>query len=120
MRISCWRSDVCSSDLEIVGEARHPGHVEMGGGRDPLGPYARIVDRRGHQPPHRIIIVGVDEQRAVMLVDIIFAPRLARGDEDRRGGGVARGNEPHFVRSEERRVGKVWVSTFSSWWSPYH
>src|SRR3546814_17715139 len=33
-----------------------------------------------------------------MLVDIIFAPRLARGDEDRRGGGVARGNEPHFAR----------------------
>src|SRR3546814_15773928 len=24
------------------------------------------------------------------------------------------------IRSEERRVGKEWVSTCRSWWSPYH
>src|SRR3546814_18094268 len=62
-------------DHEIVGEARHPGHVEMGGGRDPHGPYARIVERRGHQPPHRIITVGVDSPGAVMLVEHLFTPR---------------------------------------------
>src|SRR3546814_10928466 len=28
--------------------------------------------------------------------------------------------EAHIFRSEERRVGKEWVSTCSSRWSPYH
>src|SRR3546814_14205626 len=37
--------------------------------------------------------------------------------------GVWTGQEPVFespVRSEERRVGKEWVSTCRSRWSPYH
>src|SRR3546814_12596711 len=34
--------------------------------------------------------------------------------------GNARGDAPHRVRSEERRVGKECVSTCRSRWSPYH
>src|SRR3546814_16984835 len=36
------------------------------------------------------------------------------------GHGVGRGLDPDQPRSEERRVGKEWVSTFRSCWSPYH
>src|SRR3546814_16634747 len=32
----------------------------------------------------------------------------------------AAGKRARFVRSEERRVGKEWVSTCRSRWSPYH
>src|SRR3546814_14153764 len=33
---------------------------------------------------------------------------------------AAAGVAVHVVRSEERRVGKEWVRTGRSWWSPYH
>ena len=72
-------------DDEEVAEAVDPGHVEMratGAISSVHSPGASIA--RGAQPEIRVGVVGVDEQRAVMLVDVIFAPDLARRDEDRR------------------------------------
>src|SRR3546814_19589655 len=125
MRSSDWRSDVCSSDLLIggdVGERKvrqleEPGHedalhVDMsvrelavgvvgerttrGGGR-----AARALDRAGDGP-------------AAAAVDDVEG---AHGEHAREVGvgdvELARG------RSEERRVGKEWVSTGRSRGVPY-
>src|SRR3546814_4401255 len=91
MRISDWSSDVCSSDLEDVGEDRQRGgHHERGtqahdaaGGDDHRGGIGHRGDQRA------------DEEEA---------------EADLQGA----------LRSEERRVGKECVSKCRSRWSPYH
>src|SRR3546814_11573914 len=55
--------------------------------------------------------------RADQLVERVMPPNILAHQLDRarrraEGGGVG--------RSEERRVGKEWVSTCRSRWSPYH
>src|SRR3546814_11879175 len=45
----------------------------------------------------------------------------ARGNWQDKVEGLAAGDDDYVVkRSEERRVGKEWVSTFRSRWSPEH
>src|SRR3546814_6999365 len=101
MRISDWSSDVCSSDLR-----RHllPGPLEV----DLRQALRRR--RRGREgqvdvlPDPLVVILGevgrIGDRREVRrLVEVV------RRDED---------------RSEERRVGKEWVSTCRSRWSPDH
>src|SRR3546814_4665749 len=61
MRISDWSSDVCSSDL----------------------PFPRRFNSCCGQPEVGTSVVGVDEKNAVMLIHVIFAARLARGDKAR-------------------------------------
>src|SRR3546814_998479 len=101
MRISDWSSDVCSSDLQWLG-GRRPGeerayprylvsHFLRGGYVD-----VPAVCRRRSRAEHHLLL---QEQ----------GPR--------RGGQRER---PHLRRSEERRVGKVCVSTCRSRWSPYN
>src|SRR3546814_20306985 len=98
MRISDWSSDVCSSDL-FQNQKRRVGFV---------------VDEYG------------DIQGLVTLEDILEevvgeftsdpATRIKNVYADADGSYRVSGS----VRSEERRVGKVCVSTCRSRWSPYH
>src|SRR3546814_19075308 len=111
MRISDWRSDVCSSDL------------------------AR--DRLRQQAPLEKLDTTLPVRSARRLPPSFQAAELAKGSPT----GVAissikrLGHTPLSIarvvsrtllpqtlcqRSEERRVGKECVSTCSSRWSPYH
>src|SRR3546814_11047773 len=105
MRISDWSSDVCSSDLQRA------------------------------QPPEHLRAVAV-EQRVDELMDARLDSaelRRDRGDVDRlvlrrlRGELLDGARELAQIRaarlderSEERRVGKEWVSTCRSRWAPDH
>src|SRR3546814_19124228 len=91
MRISDWSSDVCSSDLQS----------RRSTDRRPEG-------RRGDRA-HRVRLVDSDHADA-------DGERVElRGNPS---GRVRR--RPSAQRSEERRVGKEWVSQCRSRGSPYH
>src|SRR3546814_20004647 len=99
MRISDWSSDVCSSDLMLRGlaailEAHH---------------QVLLLDEAIEAAvslSHRYIPARQLPDKAVALLDTACA-RVAVSQ--------------HAVpRSEERRVGKEWVSTCRSRWSPDH
>src|SRR3546814_17464585 len=98
MRISDWSSDVCSSDLGLIGlqldqlERRIVIALEEGFGA-PIGGDRLDGEGRARLPVYHTRQTPDIELRA------------------RRIG---------FVRSEERRVGKEGVSTCRSRWSPYH
>src|SRR3546814_13135803 len=93
MRISDWSSDVCSSDL-LQAPAHRPEPP-----RALEREHPRELRQRQHLDRHRP--AGLVRERA-------GAARLA--------GHMRR----HRERSEERRVGKEWVSTCRSRWSPFH
>src|SRR3546814_1361308 len=95
MRISDWSSDVCSSDL--LGRDR---------GRDKLAGGGVIVQSL-EQPVHPCRNGGAAHRRHLAGLRDIGDGQNARHDLSR-------------YRSEERRVGKEWVSTCRSRWSPYH
>src|SRR3546814_12348461 len=94
MRISDWSSDVCSSDLGVGHRSAHRDDSAFTGPLQPEGP--RAVSALGELATH----VG-------RYVTDAWHPIL----ENR---------VVHEHRSEERRVGKEWVSTCRSRWSPYH
>src|SRR3546814_21094737 len=101
MRISDWSSDVCSSDLRLV----PPLELEKN--------QAPEVNRRaGSGGP----LVWVS--RHLGNADRSLAFRIGR----RTAGDAPQLNihgRRKRARSEERRVGKEWVSTCRSRWSPY-
>src|SRR3546814_16736229 len=104
--------------------------------------FARRRDAGGGDAEIGVGVVGVDVERALALVDVIFAPLLPRRDEQRRRFGIVGGDQIDLARlviagrdddiivrrrladadarSEERRVGKECVSTCRSRWAPYH
>src|SRR3546814_11906141 len=94
MRISDWSSDVCSSDLHI---ARPPARAAPT--RDLRGGVEHGPRDTAHRHP------------------VIFGPNAVQNGERQRQIAQRLGLHP---RSEERRVGKEWVSTCRSRWSPYH
>src|SRR3546814_11326139 len=109
MRISDWSSDVCSSDLEkaarddpdpigmdFVEESAFDGTMGMG---HTLGADHDMIC--GHEV---IGLTGLDERMTFLSeAQIFLLVEPLRLD----------------ARSEERRVGKVCVSTCISRWSPY-
>src|SRR3546814_11411144 len=97
MRISDWSSDVCSSDLRGQGVA-----------------FARavLVDEL-HQVEQRAAARALQEEQVVGAAHRRVSLAQARAPGLGRAGQGLR-------RSEERRVGKEWVSTCRSRWSPYH
>src|SRR3546814_20694153 len=99
MRISDWSSDVCSSDLEAVGD-RHADVVE------------EQLRRIGLVLPDLVEVAAALETFAVGF-DEHDRPALPR----RLDLGIGLDADE---RSEERRVGKECVSTCRSRWSPYH
>src|SRR3546814_5524303 len=94
MRISDWSSDVCSSDLTMMGrDAERQQLALVRGDAAQREPDQRPARRRPRDQP-----VG------------------ARHGEDL----AQHVGSPGIERSEERRVGKECVSTCRSRWSPYH
>src|SRR3546814_7340082 len=96
MRISDWSSDVCSSDLRVRGEI---GKAVVGQDGTVTGLLIALL-ARGH-----VLLEGVPGVAKTLLV---------------RSFSHALGLDTKRIRSEERRVGKEWVSTCSYRWSPYH
>src|SRR3546814_16048231 len=101
MRISDWSSDVCSSDLVgRLAAIRHPDMEEL--------------MNRNNSSEYRYDIDGL---RAIAVTSVVifhlFHNALSRG---------FLGVDIFFVisRSEERSVGKEWVRTCRSRWSPDH
>src|SRR3546814_17630932 len=112
MRISDWSSDVCSSDLEVDDDERE--EQRRRGERQLAGPRVRhaheeflavqfLRDRDVPRQPanHRI---ARDVHRLFAREQHLDPGEAEEGGED---------------RSEERRVGKEWVSTCQYRWSPY-
>src|SRR3546814_14980472 len=99
MRISDWSSDVCSSDLSGVkqGSLRATGLRKVYNGRT----------------------VVQDVSLSVVSGEVVglLGPN---GAGKTTSFYMIVGLVPADARSEERRVGKEWVSTFRSRWSPYH
>src|SRR3546814_15151256 len=97
MRISDWSSDVCSSDLDRDVWVFGYGSLMWNPGFAFLERQPALL--RGY---HRAFCIYSEHYRGTRE-----RPGLVLGLD--RGG-----------RSEERRVGKVCVSTCRSRWSPYH
>src|SRR3546814_18508537 len=100
MRISDWSSDVCSSDL--------------------AADATETIERARQHRPDVVVLdlvmtgsVGLSTARAlladepfrpVLVISSLFDPMI---------------EQEAISRSEERRVGKEWVSKCRSGWSPY-
>src|SRR3546814_11774374 len=109
MRISDWSSDVCSSDLQakaIAAVAAKAGLSEL---------------------VRRFLGVTAANRRLFAIADIIAAFRALR--RHHRGEAIAEvvsavplddAQLAQLKRSEERRVGKEWVSTVRYRWWPSH
>src|SRR3546814_8352551 len=99
-RISDWSSDVCSSDLWRGDRRGAAGDAHGAVGR------TRGPARRAFRPP------AADARRQRW--------QGAQGAIRRRRAEEALRLAPPDRRSEERRVGKEFVSTCRSRWAPYH
>src|SRR3546814_12070712 len=103
MRISDWSSDVCSSDLEKVGELRMLPAREFPTDKEGIETFRKRY--RDHFPG--------DLSRSRIYADV---------SKGMMPGGIESWLPLFFndgTRSEERRVGKECVSTCRSRWSPY-
>src|SRR3546814_11869581 len=115
MRISDWSSDVCSSDLVT------PIDVVFNVPQDRVGEIRARADQ-GVLPA-----VALDRTRTTALatgnfltldnqVDVTTGTVRAKARFANADGALF----PNQFRSDERRVGKEWVSTCRTRWSPYH
>src|SRR3546814_1287882 len=95
MRISDWSSDVCSSDLNVI---------EYN--------YYSVKTARDSNMRHRPVGLGV-----MGFNDALYKKRLPY-ESDAAIQFADESMEAISYRSEERRVGKEWVSTCRSRWSP--
>src|SRR3546814_14153572 len=106
MRISNWSSEVCSSDLldhfaQLMAEGRSTDESDFGF--------------------HMAIAAATNNSRFKTFLEHIGRRMIPRVKFRTVMGGVdPLPNRDHTIRSEERRVGKEWVSTCRSRWSPYH
>src|SRR3546814_11812378 len=120
MRISDWSSDVCSSDLMGVAE---PAHREDRSRRDQR--QAASAAEVGVEPRDAPRVGGPLDGKG-RAVEMLFGPSLACDVADDHGTPVpgmavvvvVAVEEQRAIgeRSEERRVGKEWVSTCRSRW----
>src|SRR3546814_14792653 len=101
MRISDWSSDVGSSDLIEEGLLRFLRQLRLRG--DERVPREFDVGKVGGVLFLGLVAVDLDLAQARVGI-----------------GRVLRHQWCDAQRSEERRVGKEWVSTCRSRWSPYH
>src|SRR3546814_21018092 len=107
MRISDWSSDVCSSDL--IPALRQSGTYwwhSHSGLQEQAGHYGPIVvDPAGTDP------VQADRDYVLLLSEFTPLHPHTIMDKLKKGEGYF-----NYQRSEERRVGKEWVSTCRSRW----
>src|SRR3546814_15257794 len=105
MSISDWSSDVCSSDLFLIGcsFSFEEALVEDG---IPL----RHIDEGTNVPMYRTSIQT--QPAGPFRGPLVVSMRPLKPADAIRAVQI--------TRSEERRVGKASVSTCSSRWSPYH
>src|SRR3546814_3029661 len=104
MRISDWSSDVCSSDLGVDRDVATRGDDPVEGG----AVHDQVLEHR-----ERVGTPRLDRDRVAVL----------EGTHVELAGGGHLGPVRLAVdhqRSEESRVGKEWVSTCRSRWSPYY
>src|SRR3546814_15155395 len=97
MRISDWSSDVCSSDL---------------GKNDAAD--AEAICEAVTRPTMRFVAVKTPEQQSVMMLGAANAQPTTHPAVERNAGAPLGVRD----RSEERRVGKEWVSPCTSRWVP--
>src|SRR3546814_20327386 len=124
MRISDWSSDVCSSDLHVLSDQsgqilewprHHHQRAARVGGCLPET-LVRRQDRALHawRELHGLLLVENLRQRR---------DRNVGAPADRLSSHPAGPSQPCDARlpptSEARRVGKEWVRTCRSGWSPY-
>src|SRR3546814_3419993 len=123
MRISYWSSDVCSSDL--FAERRYAGSKDRRAVRDLVYATIRLLGERPESGRQAIVALArADPAVAAMIDGSPHAPPPIDPAEPGSTGGIA----PAWLidrlqrsgRSEERRVGKEWVTTCRSRWSPCH
>src|SRR3546814_8785041 len=113
MRISDWSSDVCSSDLTSASSGEAIDVDGSGWTASLEAGYPLPLSANWTLEPQAQLLcqqVKLDD-RADSFSTIDFAT-----------GDVLTGRAGLRLqgRSEERRVGKEWVSTCRSRWSPYH
>src|SRR3546814_15941489 len=103
MRISDWSSDVCSSDLVLV-------------------LHAQLFEQAQRKIIVRILVVGFTQRIAQVIIAALagqFKQAVtALGNACRQIAVHEATAHNQIVRSEERRVGKEWVSRGRSRWAP--
>src|SRR3546814_15822638 len=110
MRISDWSSDVCSSDLVTVLTNQTPFYGESGGQMGDAGTIATLEGAKA-----TVSDTGKPLGRLHTHQAKLEAGTLQVGDTVQLSVDAARRD-----RTEERRVGKEWVSTCRSRWWPIH
>src|SRR3546814_16824283 len=142
MRISDWSSDVCSSDLADTGFAgrrivvfkvrvdQHLTEHDALRREDLQQQRLRAVEILARKAGRAQTILIADHHELVTGIADAQQRRNHAIDQPELGIAVdlaiGRLFDPHAVavekrdRSEERRVGKEWVSTCRSRWWPYH
>src|SRR3546814_21042105 len=125
MRISDLSSDVCSSDL-LVGRDENGFHIAelqaaaIGPGETGNCHQQCCLARPGWAKQ------GQEFAAMHLQIDMIQGEgvSITFGQTPNRNGQRSRLGKRFIhmspVRSDERRVGKEWVSTIRSRWSPYH
>src|SRR3546814_20495800 len=104
MRISDWSSDVCSSDLAVI--VLHDGHSPSDDLKHEIQEHVKSR-LAAHEYPREVFFV----QELPMTTTGKVIRRELRDS-------VGRWRHDASQRSEERRVGKEWVSTCRSRGSP--
>src|SRR3546814_13408587 len=129
MRISDWSSDVCSSDLVGAGVVGFFGYgvslvlfvlalrylgTARTGAYFSMAPFigAVLALTMFSEPVTTRLIIA-----AVLMGIGLWLHLVERHDHDHVHESL---DHAHAHRSEERRVGKEWVSTGRSRWLPYH
>src|SRR3546814_12326324 len=120
MRMSDWRSDVCSSDLDadtdIILDGRFVDRVYVGDSTDESAPGYAVFDLAAERRFEAFGLQWRGYARIANLFDREYVGSVRVND----GNGRYYEPAPGRGRSEGRRVGKEWVSTCRSRWSPYH
>src|SRR3546814_17409852 len=102
MRISDWRSDVCSSDLvTLLVEDDGPNADGGEGGSDDMPVYDETPGLQTGEETSDLLPLGLD----AVVSDLLQTEEI---------------EAVCGARSEERRVGKEGVSTCRARWSPDH
>src|SRR3546814_19186636 len=121
MRISDGSSDVCSSDLDLLGELGLPTQISA----EALKGFNDVLDQL--PPGHVAVTLRFESDRVLFMADGRVLYEMTRAEASVRF--LFPGHAPFsFVRtsrflgrrSEERRCGKEWVRTCKFWWSPLH